>query len=1225
MKILTLRLKNLNSLKGEWKIDFSQSPFAENGLFAITGPTGAGKTTLLDAICLALYHQTPRLGPISTSSNEIMTRGTAECLAEVEFEVKGIAYRAFWSMRRARDNPEGNLQQAITELAEVATGKVLATQIRQKSDEVEHLTGLDFGRFTRSMMLSQGDFAAFLNANEADRAELLEQLTGTEIYGQISSRAHQRYTEAKQDLRESEAQADNFQLLTPELKQQLQDEQSQLLQNQQASEQQIRHWQAHFNWWENVIAARQKQKQTQESAEHAQQAINNAQSELDTLARSEPAERLRMPWMLLKNVSKELEKLNVQIRDKQQAKIALEQQLSVAAESLAQAEQDVLTARQETQSQEALITNKVLPLDSQIQAVTSKQADKQQELNRIQDQLKALQLQNITLTEELDNLTKQRQIAHDYLQNHQSDATLGEHLNGWALQMQQIEKENQSAFLLSQEIDSLQQQSKRFTEDKATLLQAKQQYSDTLKQYQQLFEQKTRQWLQWLETGDEEALEAQLAAIHHRWPDYHNAKSVQKSYLQSLDEKKQYESALHTLLGKQQALTDSRKQLAEQYKVQHQLFEDLRRMVSQEEQLAQFRQHLDNGQECPLCGATEHPRQAGLAVDIPETVQRRNEAEASYKQTEEQGKQVREELDSCTRQVSEIRDRLQQCTQRLDELNAYWQTLVAKLQYDLPIADQAGFEALESTLNKEAERIGAQLKTLRQLDKECQETKRNLDSIQQEQDKAEGEHKLLAQKEQSLQQAIQKTEKQHHEILQNIKTNQELLSAQIRQQGSEPAAQQLAAWIEQKRSDVACYQSHNQTLQNLNQHISVKQTKQNVVEQQVKEISEQQTGQQQEADELTEQLSALKQQRVALFGDKSVTDIRQKLSERQQNAEQKHQQQLLLHRQAEQTHTELSSAISMLVGSQQERQKELQEQQHNWLSLLQQSPFESQQDFEKALLPEHDRARLAGLKRMLEADLQRSTTLLEEANRQLAVLDKAEHAAAWQEVPVDDVSDKLQQLQRDKDLIVGRKGQIEQQLLADQQESERQHALSQQIEVKRQNYDDLSYLHSLIGSASGDKFRKFAQGLTLDNLVYLANKQLDRLHGRYLLKRKDEEGLALSVLDTWQGDVERDTKTLSGGESFLVSLALALALSDLVSHKTSIDSLFLDEGFGTLDTETLDIALDALDNLNASGKMIGVISHIEAMKERIPTQLRVTKKSGLGVSELDKQFSITPQ
>ncbi len=153
------------------------------------------------------------------------------------------------------------------------------------------------------------------------------------------------------------------------------------------------------------------------------------------------------------------------------------------------------------------------------------------------------------------------------------------------------------------------------------------------------------------------------------------------------------------------------------------------------------------------------------------------------------------------------------------------------------------------------------------------------------------------------------------------------------------------------------------------------------------------------------------------------------------------------------------------------------------------------------------------------------------------------------------------------------------------------------------------YLNSLIGSKEGDKFRKFAQGLTLDNLVHLANQRLTRLHGRYLLQRKASEALEVEVVDTWQADAVRDTRTLSGGESFLVSLALALALSDLVSHKTRIDSLFLDEGFGTLDSETLDTALDALDALNASGKTIGVISHVEAMKERIPVQIKVKRST----------------
>jgi exonuclease SbcC len=206
--------------------------------------------------------------------------------------------------------------------------------------------------------------------------------------------------------------------------------------------------------------------------------------------------------------------------------------------------------------------------------------------------------------------------------------------------------------------------------------------------------------------------------------------------------------------------------------------------------------------------------------------------------------------------------------------------------------------------------------------------------------------------------------------------------------------------------------------------------------------------------------------------------------------------------------------------------------------------------------------------------------------------------------------------------IAQRQGKLQQQLDSDGALRLSQQALFDQIAQYQQDFDDWACLNSLIGSADGSKFRRFAQGLTLDHLVYLANKQLTRLHGRYYLRRKDTEALELLVIDTWQADTVRDTKTLSGGESFLVSLALALALSDLVSHKTSIDSLFLDEGFGTLDSETLDTALDALDSLNASGKMIGVISHIEAMKDRIPVQIQVMKANGLGVSKLEKQYSV---
>ena len=180
MKILQIRLKNLNSLRGEHRVDFETEPLAGAGLFAITGATGAGKSTLLDAVTLALYGRAARYGKTS-SPEDMMSRFSSDCLAEVVFAIPSGRYRAEWQLRRARGKSDGKMQAARHYIYD-SQEHVLAQSIRETEAWIEQNVGLDYHRFLRSVLLAQGEFARFLKAESDDRAALLESLTGTEIY-----------------------------------------------------------------------------------------------------------------------------------------------------------------------------------------------------------------------------------------------------------------------------------------------------------------------------------------------------------------------------------------------------------------------------------------------------------------------------------------------------------------------------------------------------------------------------------------------------------------------------------------------------------------------------------------------------------------------------------------------------------------------------------------------------------------------------------------------------------------------------------------------------------------------------------------------------------------------------------------------------------------------------------------------------------------------------------
>jgi exonuclease SbcC len=166
-----------------------------------------------------------------------------------------------------------------------------------------------------------------------------------------------------------------------------------------------------------------------------------------------------------------------------------------------------------------------------------------------------------------------------------------------------------------------------------------------------------------------------------------------------------------------------------------------------------------------------------------------------------------------------------------------------------------------------------------------------------------------------------------------------------------------------------------------------------------------------------------------------------------------------------------------------------------------------------------------------------------------------------------------------------------------------------EITAQTETFNRWAQLNEVIGQADGKKFRTYAQGLTLQRLVTLANQHLEKLNGRYFISKQTGSDLELEIIDTYQADNRRSMFTLSGGESFLISLALALGLSDLAGRHAQIQSLFIDEGFGTLDEHSLDLALDTLENLQSGGKTIGIISHVKALKERISVQIQVHKKS----------------
>ncbi|WP_028117535.1 AAA family ATPase [Ferrimonas senticii] len=1171
MKILSLRFKNLNSLKGEWHIDFRAEPFASNGLFAITGPTGAGKTTLLDAICLGLYHETPRL-KVSPTNNELMTRGCVESLAEVEFEVQGQGYRAFWSQRRARGKIDGNLQAPQVELARLSDGTILADKVRDKLQLISELTGLDFGRFTKSMLLSQGQFAAFLNASANDRADLLEELTGTEIYGQLSAQVFENCNQAKQQLENLKAKLEGVALLTPEQEAELNQQLTELNQQHQQLNQQLGQHQSELRWLERLTELQTQQQQAATELKQAEADKHAAAPQLAQYHGAKPLQHLSSDYRELRQQQQRLAQLSDELTDIDSQLQALAPQQQQAEAASQQANQQLSQGQQQAEQARQLMLQ-VAPLDMQLGEDRKQRSDWQQQLTELAQQQQDSQQAHQQCQQALSSLQSQLERVTSQLQATPQQPQLSAQLNAWQQRLEQLQQ-------LAEQIAQLPNGSASPQQTQAELERAEQQLSELAQQQQTLAAVDEGQ-LQRLSERQQ-----QLPLLINRAQRFQDRAEQQQKLQQEQHNLQQRLVALAPLL-------EQKRQQWQQLQPQGQRLKTLLQLERDISDLSAQRAKLQPNAPCPLCGATEHP-----LVDNYQS-HALSQAEQQLHQFEQQLQQVKDE----GQQLSAEQQQLQQQLAKLQEQLAELSDGQTQQQQQWPDFDGIGIDQL-SALEQALAQTTASLNQL-------QAQQRQLGQLQTQQQQLREQISALKQR-------------------QSLHTQQTQQLAQWQAQAEPfgltlPALAELDSWLSAQQNQATQYQAQLEQQQQLHSEQQQLQQQRLPLASKLEQLSEQQQQRQQQLAKLDQVISERQQRRIELFADKQI--------EVEQQYWQQHLQQLTeQHQHAQQALQTLSNQQLSLKTRQQSgldkrtleqaQLTELSAQLHAKLAPLGLADLDA---LAAQLLPNEQYHLLERQAKQLDEAIslahgqlqQRATALSQQQALQPPTLTEI---AGDTHVKL---TATLAELDQQRSLQLQQQGQLTARLSDNHDKHSQQQQLQQQLVTAQQSYDDWAYLNSLIGSRDGAKFRRFAQGLTLQHLVHLANRQLERLHGRYQLARQQGDSLELQVVDTWQGDAQRDTKTLSGGESFLVSLALALALSDLVSHKTRIDSLFLDEGFGTLDPDTLDTALDALDQLNASGKTIGVISHVEALKERLPVQIVVEKQAGLGLSRLAPQYRVS--
>ena len=1212
MKILAIRLKNLASLAGPFEIDFTAEPLASAGLFAITGPTGAGKSTLLDALCLALFGAVPRLSNIGRETklpevdSDILTsdprtllrRGTGSGFAEVDFVgIDGRRYRARWEANRARDKANGKLQGSRQSLHDLDSDQLLSNQSKGEYKQlIESRLGLNFEQFTRAVMLAQSEFSAFLKADDKDRSELLEKLTNTAIYSQLGRRAYSKSKEAEEAHKILQEQAAGVMPLSDEARAELDQRYHQALERFKGEQTQLRQLELQRAWLNEL---QQLQAQVHNSSEQllsAQQHSDNLQGERLNLLRLEHLAPQRHQFARQQALSSQLAPLADRIsvlhqqHDEQQARQQQlhEQQLGAQeglAHALARQSESAPLLRQAFAEQ-----NSLTRLSQELANCQTLKQQAEQACNEGQQHL--LQLA------EHQRLTEERlgQICEQLVQS-ESLAGLSDAWSAYRDRLQQLMQLGNRLNQGRAELPGLQQrveQANAALEQQraalALLYHEAQAEPDALAEQIGLLGellQKNRQQQRQVETlshlwHQQQELEQRQAALRER----------QQAAL------KQREQLISAGLNGKNQLTAAEQTLT----VTRQLLE--RQRLARSQSVEELRAQLQDDQPCPVCGSQEHPYHQPEAL-LQSLGRHDQDEEHNAQQAVDALKQQLDELRTQLGGVNgQIKEYIHQQEQLAEQLHAIAPDLEAhplnSVLLEQDSSQRAGWLQLQARrLSDDISRDEQRQNTLLTLQKEAARLQQQL---QRASDSSQQANQQLSHQQQAL-------DADQERLEQDLASVASVLPAPVLDDlRREPAAtflhldQQLALRLDllQRRKDEQ--QEHSERQQSLDKAQLQQQTralKQAELQQQFSELErQQQQSQASLADLLGEQTSAEQWQQHL---EQTVEHARQ---QQDQVSQQLQQAQARLIELA----AELKAKGERLKALEQEH-AEVRSQIEQW---RQQHPELDDSGLEQ-LLGFDDDAVSQLRQRLLDSDkaLEQAQILLKERQQRL----QQHQALATLELPAEALESALQTLQEQLTASEQACAELRAQQADDQRRQQANQALAERMTQAYAEWQRWARLNALIGSATGDTFRKIAQGYNLDLLVHHANAQLRQLARRFRLKRGGSL-LGLLVLDTEMGDELRSVHSLSGGETFLVSLALALGLASMASSTLRIESLFIDEGFGSLDPESLQLAMDALDGLQAQGRKVAVISHVQEMHERIPVQIQV-RRQGNGLSTVE--------